>query len=90
MCAGTIAYEDFIKYKGEQGAKEAGRMRLEGKEYVVKDGDVLHFRLNVWGQATGGAGRPAYIDPHRSRVSRGRHRRCRGPAGGRMYARRFP
>jgi len=45
--AETIAYEDFIKYKGEQGAKEAGRMRLEGKEYVVKDGDVLHFRFNV-------------------------------------------
>jgi GTP-binding protein YchF len=45
--AETIAYDDFIKHKGEQGAKEAGRMRLEGKEYVVKDGDVLHFRFNV-------------------------------------------
>ncbi len=45
--AETIAYDDFIRYKGEQGAKEAGRMRLEGKEYVVKDGDVLHFRFNV-------------------------------------------
>ena len=45
--AETIAYEDFIRYKGEAGAKEAGRLRLEGKEYVVKDGDVLHFRFNV-------------------------------------------
>jgi GTP-binding protein YchF len=45
--AETIAYEDLIKYKGEQGAKEAGKMRLEGKEYIVKDGDVMHFRFNV-------------------------------------------
>ena len=45
--AETIAYDDFIKHKGEQGAKEAGRMRLEGKEYIVQDGDVLHFRFNV-------------------------------------------
>jgi ribosome-binding ATPase len=45
--AQTIAYEDFITYKGEQGAKEAGRMRAEGKEYVVKDGDVLNFLFNV-------------------------------------------
>lgn len=45
--AETIAFADFIKYKGEQGAKEAGRMRLEGKEYVVKDGDIMHFRFNV-------------------------------------------
>jgi GTP-binding protein YchF len=45
--AQTIAYEDFIKFKGEQGAKDAGRMRAEGKEYVVKDGDVLHFLFNV-------------------------------------------
>lgn len=45
--AETISYEDFIKYNGESGAKEAGRWRLEGKEYVVKDGDVLHFRFNV-------------------------------------------
>ncbi|MBC7502731.1 MAG: redox-regulated ATPase YchF [Herminiimonas sp.] len=45
--AQTIAYEDFIKYKGEQGAKEAGKMRAEGKEYVVKDGDVLNFLFNV-------------------------------------------
>jgi len=45
--AETIAYDDYIKYKGEAGAKDAGRLRLEGKEYVVKEGDVLHFRFNV-------------------------------------------
>ncbi|NCS66213.1 MAG: redox-regulated ATPase YchF [Hydrogenophilales bacterium CG03_land_8_20_14_0_80_62_28] len=45
--AQTIAYEDFIAYGGEQGAKEAGKMRSEGKEYVVKDGDVLNFLFNV-------------------------------------------
>ena len=45
--AQTIAYDDFIKYSGEQGAKDAGRMRAEGKEYVVKDGDVLNFLFNV-------------------------------------------
>jgi hypothetical protein len=45
--AETIAYGDFVKYKGEAGSKEAGKMRLEGKEYVVQDGDVLHFRFNV-------------------------------------------
>ena len=45
--AETIAYADFVNYKGEQGAKEAGKLRLEGKEYLVKDGDVLHFRFNV-------------------------------------------
>ena len=45
--AQTIAFEDFIKYKGEAGAKEAGKMRSEGKEYVVKDGDVLNFLFNV-------------------------------------------
>ena len=43
----TIAYADYVKYNGEQGAKEAGKLRLEGKEYQVKDGDVLHFRFNV-------------------------------------------
>jgi hypothetical protein len=43
----TIAYDDYIALNGEQGAKEAGRMRVEGKEYVVKDGDVLLFRFNV-------------------------------------------
>ncbi|AGK49322.1 50S ribosome-binding GTPase family protein [Burkholderia thailandensis MSMB121] len=45
--AQTIAYEDFISYKGEQGAKEAGKMRAEGKEYVVHDGDVMNFLFNV-------------------------------------------
>jgi ribosome-binding ATPase len=45
--AEVIAYDDFIQYKGEQGAKEAGKMRIEGKEYIVKDGDVMHFRFNV-------------------------------------------
>ena len=42
-----IAYADFVQYKGEQGAKDAGKWRLEGKEYVVQDGDVIHFRFNV-------------------------------------------
>jgi len=45
--AETMAYDDFIKYKGEQGVKLAGRLRLEGKEYVVNEGDILHFRFNV-------------------------------------------
>ena len=45
--AQTIAYEDFIAFKGEHGAKEAGKMRAEGKEYVVKDGDVMNFLFNV-------------------------------------------
>ena len=45
--AQTIAFDDFIAHKGEQGAKEAGKMRAEGKEYVVKDGDVLNFLFNV-------------------------------------------
>ncbi len=45
--AEVIAYDDFIKFKGELGAKEAGKMRLEGKEYIVRDGDVMHFRFNV-------------------------------------------
>jgi len=45
--AEVTAYDDFMACKGEQGAKEAGKMRLEGKEYVVKDGDVMHFRFNV-------------------------------------------
>ncbi len=44
--AETIAYADYVALKGEQGAKEAGKMRLEGKEYIVKDGDVMHFRFN--------------------------------------------
>ncbi|MBI1395432.1 MAG: redox-regulated ATPase YchF [Betaproteobacteria bacterium] len=45
--AEVIAYDDYVALKGEQGAKEAGRMRLEGKEYVMRDGDVVHFRFNV-------------------------------------------
>jgi len=45
--AEVISYEDFIACGGEQGAKEAGKMRLEGKEYIVQDGDVMHFRFNV-------------------------------------------
>jgi GTP-binding protein YchF len=45
--AEVISYADFIACKGEQGAKEAGKMRLEGKEYVVREGDVMHFRFNV-------------------------------------------
>jgi ribosome-binding ATPase YchF (GTP1/OBG family) len=45
--AEVISYNDFIAYKGEAGSKEAGKMRLEGKEYVVQDGDVMHFRFNV-------------------------------------------
>ena len=45
--AETIAYDDYIKYKGEAGARDAGRLRLEGKEYRVQEGDILHFRFNV-------------------------------------------
>ncbi len=45
--AETITYEDFVACGGEQGAKDAGKMRSEGKEYVVQDGDVIHFRFNV-------------------------------------------
>ncbi|HLU07505.1 MAG TPA: DUF933 domain-containing protein, partial [Woeseiaceae bacterium] len=45
--AEVIAYDDFVAFKGEQGAKEAGRLRLEGKEYIVQEGDVMHFRFNV-------------------------------------------
>jgi hypothetical protein len=45
--AETIAFRDFIQYQGEAGAREAGKLRVEGKEYVVQDGDVLHFRFNV-------------------------------------------
>ena len=45
--AETIGYDDFLKYKGESGARDAGRLRLEGKEYRVQEGDVLHFRFNV-------------------------------------------
>ncbi|MEY3572219.1 MAG: redox-regulated ATPase YchF [Luteolibacter sp.] len=45
--AEVIGFDDYIACKGEQGAKESGKMRLEGKEYIVKDGDVMHFRFNV-------------------------------------------
>ncbi|HWS14475.1 MAG TPA: DUF933 domain-containing protein, partial [Rhodocyclaceae bacterium] len=45
--AEVIAYDDFIACGGETRAKEAGKMRLEGKDYVVRDGDVMHFRFNV-------------------------------------------
>jgi len=45
--AETIAYQDFVDCNGEQGAKEAGKLRVEGKDYVVQDGDVMHFRFNV-------------------------------------------
>ena len=45
--AEVIAYDDFIAHKGEAGAKEAGKLRLEGKEYLVREGDVMHFRFNV-------------------------------------------
>jgi hypothetical protein len=45
--AETIGFDDFVKYKGESGSRDAGRLRLEGKEYIVKEGDVLHFRFNV-------------------------------------------
>ena len=45
--AEVTSYDDFIKYNGEQGAKEAGRLRVEGKAYIVQDGDVMHFLFNV-------------------------------------------
>lgn len=45
--AEVIGYDDFVTYQGEQGAKEAGKWRLEGKEYIVQEGDVMHFRFNV-------------------------------------------
>jgi ribosome-binding ATPase YchF (GTP1/OBG family) len=45
--AEAIGFDDFVACKGEHGAKEAGKVRLEGKDYVVRDGDVMHFRFNV-------------------------------------------
>jgi ribosome-binding ATPase YchF (GTP1/OBG family) len=45
--AETIAYDDYTTLKGEAGARDAGKLRLEGKDYIVKDGDVFHFRFNV-------------------------------------------
>ena len=47
ICAETVAWDDYIRYDGVQKAKEAGRLRLEGRNYVVRDGDVMHFRFNV-------------------------------------------
>ena len=45
--AETISYNDYIEFNGEAGSKEKGKLRLEGKEYVVQDGDVMHFLFNV-------------------------------------------
>lgn len=45
--AETTSFDDYVEFNGEQGAKEAGKLRLEGKEYIVNDGDVMHFRFNV-------------------------------------------
>jgi GTP-binding protein YchF len=45
--AEVIAYEDYVRHRGEAGAREAGRLRLEGKDYIVREGDVMHFRFNV-------------------------------------------
>ena len=45
--AEVIAFEDYIKYKSEAACRESGKLRIEGKEYIVKDGDVKHFRFNV-------------------------------------------
>jgi ribosome-binding ATPase YchF (GTP1/OBG family) len=45
--AETIAYDDYVALNGEGGAKDAGKLRQEGKEYVIQDGDVLHFKFNV-------------------------------------------
>ena len=45
--AETVSYNDFILLGGEQGAKEAGRLRLEGRDYIVQDGDIMNFRFNV-------------------------------------------
>lgn len=47
ICAETIAYQDYIDFNGEAGAKAQGKMRIEGKEYFIKDGDIFHFRFNV-------------------------------------------
>jgi len=45
--AEVVGYDDFVEYNGEQGAKDSGKWRLEGKDYIIKDGDVMHFRFNV-------------------------------------------
>ncbi|MCQ9903271.1 DUF933 domain-containing protein, partial [Staphylococcus aureus] len=45
--AEVTSYDDYVEHGGEQGAKEAGKQRLEGKEYIMQDGDIVHFRFNV-------------------------------------------
>ena len=45
--AETISYQDYIEFNGEEGCKSVGKLRLEGKDYITKDGDVFHFRFNV-------------------------------------------
>ena len=47
ICAETTSYEDYLKYNGAKGAKENGKTRQEGKEYLIKDGDIVHFLYNV-------------------------------------------
>jgi hypothetical protein len=47
ICAEVVAYGDFLRYQGEAGARDAGKLRQEGRDYVVQDGDVIHFRFNV-------------------------------------------
>ena len=47
ICAETIAYDDYVACNGEAGAKDAGKMRLEGRDYVMREGDVVHFILSV-------------------------------------------
>ncbi|MCL2526085.1 MAG: DUF933 domain-containing protein, partial [Coriobacteriia bacterium] len=45
--AEVVSFEDYVEYGGEKGARDVGKLRLEGKDYVVKDGDVMHFKFNV-------------------------------------------
>ncbi|MDH3664073.1 MAG: DUF933 domain-containing protein, partial [Alphaproteobacteria bacterium] len=47
ICAETIAYDDYVECGGEAGARDAGKLRQEGRDYIVKDGDVILFRFNV-------------------------------------------
>ena len=47
ICAEVISYNDYVEYGSETKVKEGGKMRLEGKEYVVSDGDIMHFRFNI-------------------------------------------
>src|SRR5262249_27454084 len=79
--AETIAYDDYVALSGEAGARDAGKLRLEGKDYVVKDGDVLHFRSATWNLA--GALRRLCSAGLRflgARVGDRRHRLWRGDA----------